>query len=276
MKATFLTMLALLLSACNSIPFMADDSQDKNDAVAAAEVQPEPAGRAEVSYLQIAKDLFVAKQYKQAFQIAEKLSEEKDNVEAQYLLGYMLYYGYGVTADVEQGKKWISVAADTGYRPAIEALVLIKHGLTPDNKCSSVNLLPAQADKHPVDNKNETTLALKEGEVLITPKGSHKIKSGESGLNKPDETTKGYTIQLISSRSRTYAEKYARAFKTKYPDLQAHIIIYQSKSADRNYGVGYSTFEHEKDAHIVLQNIKERMDNSSLWIRSLKKFELLN
>jgi len=126
-------------------------------------------------YMQIAKDLYVSKQYKQSYQIASKLAEN-NNVEAQYLLGYLVYYGQGVPADVEQGTKWIKASADTGYRPAIEALVMIKHGLTPDNKCPSV-IGPAPIKVPPANKKpsvSEKTKAgnsslLKEGEVLITP-----------------------------------------------------------------------------------------------------------
>lgn len=85
-------------------------------------------------YLQIAKDLFVARQYKQAYRMAKKLAQN-NSPEAHYLLGYLLYYGYGVKADREQGKMWIKKAADAGYRPAIEALVMIRYKLTPDKKC---------------------------------------------------------------------------------------------------------------------------------------------
>lgn len=90
----------------------------------------------DADYLNIAKELYVAGQYKQAYQIASKLAE-KGSPEAQYLLGYLVYYGQGVARDKEQGSKWIQMAADAGYRPAIEGHVMIKHGLTPDNKCET-------------------------------------------------------------------------------------------------------------------------------------------
>ena len=97
-------------------------------------------------YLQIAKDLFVAKQYKQAYRMAKKLAQN-NNPEAHYLLGYLLYYGYGVKADKEQGKIWIKKAADTGYRPAIEALVMIQYNLTPDKKCPTDNGIMIQPNE---------------------------------------------------------------------------------------------------------------------------------
>lgn len=48
------------------------------------------------------------------------------NIKAQYAIGYMYYYGYGVTQDTETGYFWIKKAADQGYRPAIKAVEIIK------------------------------------------------------------------------------------------------------------------------------------------------------
>ncbi len=191
-----LVAASVMLYGCVSSSFSPDDSAEN-----LLPSTTSSANKSDDSYLQIAKDLFVAGQYRQAYQISSNLAE-KNNVEAQYLLGYMIFYGYGVPADEKQGTKWINVSADTGYRPAIEALVLIKHGLTPDNKCSSVNLLPesknvshSETSQEPrnravtqhdqnaepmitdasASQKVKNTMALtstqlKEGEVLITPK----------------------------------------------------------------------------------------------------------
>ncbi len=146
MKFTILTLsIALLLSGCSLNSIGLDDislDTENNEAAAnrvSSQNEKDNKHKTDEPYLQIAKDLFIAGQYKQAYQISSNLAE-KDQVEAQYLLGYMIYYGYGIPADIKQGTKWINVAADKGHRPAIEALILIKHGLTPDNKCSTINL----------------------------------------------------------------------------------------------------------------------------------------
>jgi TPR repeat protein len=44
------------------------------------------------------------------------------NAEAQYAIGYLYYYGYGVTQDTETGVFWINRAAKQHYIPAIKAL----------------------------------------------------------------------------------------------------------------------------------------------------------
>jgi len=189
MKLLFLFFtLGLMLGGCTAITPKNKDTYDQPRMN--KEQQPEPGSDA--FYLNIAKELYVAQQYKQAYQITTGLAE-KNNAEAQYLLGYLYYYGQGVPVDIKQGSKWISISADSGYRPAIEALVLIKHGLTPDNKCSPVNLAPQEETivKKDVDNvstieKNEEvaheTIELNKGEVLITPKTNKTNKTNEDKI----------------------------------------------------------------------------------------------
>ena len=44
------------------------------------------------------------------------------NPQAQYAIGYMYYYGLGVTQDTDVGYRWMQQAADKGYRPAKNAM----------------------------------------------------------------------------------------------------------------------------------------------------------
>jgi TPR repeat protein len=44
------------------------------------------------------------------------------SAEAQYAIGYMYYYGYGVGQDTEVGYFWIKRSSDQGYDPAGKAL----------------------------------------------------------------------------------------------------------------------------------------------------------
>lgn len=45
---------------------------------------------------------------------------------AQYAVGYMYYYGYGVPQDPEMGFLWITRAANQGYPPAVAALSMVR------------------------------------------------------------------------------------------------------------------------------------------------------
>lgn len=289
--------VSIILSGCASNPFTAENSKGDVYSSVLSNTTTES-----TSYLQIAKDLFVAGQYKQAYQISSNLAEKND-VEAQYLLGYMIYYGYGVPADAEQGTKWITVSADTGHRPAIEALVLIKHGLTPDNKCSSVNFVPdtevasqSEHESKPIKKSNSksktkqkdnqvsqsdelkksnqiSSIDLKEGEILITPKKKLAVKNKTIGYVESDKVWNRYTIQLMIDESQSTALNFKNDFMKKYPDLSNKVISYKSINKPYSYGVGFSTFKKNDDALIVRDNIKDRTNKSSLRIIRLDNFE---
>jgi TPR repeat protein len=71
--------------------------------------------------------------YKRAIQ--ELLPPACDgNPQAQYAIGYLYYYGYGVAQDTEVGYFWIHRAASQYYRPAQEAEVLIQNNKRHETK----------------------------------------------------------------------------------------------------------------------------------------------
>ncbi len=71
------------------------------------------------------KQNYYAKRYREAF-INLKAAAEKDNPDAQYALGYMYYYGQGVTENKQKAFFWFHRAALNGHEKAIEALNRIK------------------------------------------------------------------------------------------------------------------------------------------------------
>jgi TPR repeat protein len=75
--------------------------------------------------LQLGKSTFQAGNYKDAFhQLLPLASDGK--VEAEYAVGYMYYYGYGVAQDAESGIFWMKKAADQGYPAAVDAMRVIE------------------------------------------------------------------------------------------------------------------------------------------------------
>lgn len=72
------------------------------------------------------KQNYYAKRYRKAF-INLKEGAEKNNPDAQYALGYMYYYGKGVTEDKQKALFWFNRAALNGHEKAIEALNRLKH-----------------------------------------------------------------------------------------------------------------------------------------------------
>lgn len=76
------------------------------------------------SYLAQGKRYFEDGYYKRAMRLLLPIACD-GNAEAQYAVGYMYYYGYGVSQDIDVGRFWIKRAADKGFKPAQEALGLM-------------------------------------------------------------------------------------------------------------------------------------------------------
>jgi TPR repeat protein len=80
---------------------------------------------ATVEYLEQGRRYLQQGYYKKAMHILLPLA--CDGIpEAQYAVGYMYYYGYGVAQDTDVGYFWIKRAADCGYLPAIKAIAIIE------------------------------------------------------------------------------------------------------------------------------------------------------
>jgi TPR repeat protein len=71
------------------------------------------------------KRLYEQGYYKRAMQDLLPLACD-GNAEAQYVVGYMYYYGNGVTQDTDVGVFWIKRSARQGYAPAVQALEMIE------------------------------------------------------------------------------------------------------------------------------------------------------
>lgn len=85
---------------------------------------PRSISTADISELQQGKRLFNEGYYKRAMRRLLPLACD-GNCEAQYAVGYMYYYGYGVAQDTDVGYFWIKRSADQHFVPAMEALQLI-------------------------------------------------------------------------------------------------------------------------------------------------------
>jgi TPR repeat protein len=71
------------------------------------------------------KKSFADGNYKQAFHQLLPIASE-GNPNAQYAVGYMYYYGYGVAQDAESGRFWMEKSANQKYPPAEKALQMLK------------------------------------------------------------------------------------------------------------------------------------------------------
>lgn len=111
-KFVFIFFLSFFLFACASVP----PSQQS--------ISP-----AQLSELEQGKRFFEEGYYKRAMKMLLPLACD-GIAQAQYAVGYMYYYGYGVAQDTDVGYFWIQRAAAKGYGPAKQALELTKRGKT--------------------------------------------------------------------------------------------------------------------------------------------------
>ncbi|MDX1901171.1 MAG: hypothetical protein SFW66_04085 [Gammaproteobacteria bacterium] len=72
------------------------------------------------------KSDFQAGNYASAFQRLLPVARA-GRADAQYAVGYMYYYGYGVSQDAASGLQWMKRAEAQDYPPAIKALDMIEH-----------------------------------------------------------------------------------------------------------------------------------------------------
>ncbi|KTD11260.1 tetratricopeptide repeat protein [Legionella jamestowniensis] len=68
---------------------------------------------------------FRVQDYRQAF-VRLKPEAKKGNRDAQYAVGYMYYYGQGVTENRKKAWYWINKAAQAGQPEAVAALTILQ------------------------------------------------------------------------------------------------------------------------------------------------------
>lgn len=114
-RMTIIVLTAMFITGC-----AATKKSDMNTPPTQSKILS-PATRSE---LEQGKRLFKDGYYKRAMQQLLPLAAE-GNMEAQYAVGYMYYYGFGTTQDTESGAFWIQRSANQGFQPAAQALIVM-------------------------------------------------------------------------------------------------------------------------------------------------------
>ena len=76
-------------------------------------------------HVEMGKLEFKAGNYKKSFQELLPVASEGDAT-AQYAVGYMYYYGFGVPQDADSGMFWMQKSADQHNANAIAALQMLQ------------------------------------------------------------------------------------------------------------------------------------------------------
>lgn len=92
---------------------------------ASNEVVEQPTGSASgTAGFMKAKAAYLAYDFPIAFPLMLK-EAGAGNMQAQYAVGYMYFYGQGAGVDYEESLKWIRKAAEQGYAKAFKALAVV-------------------------------------------------------------------------------------------------------------------------------------------------------
>ena len=104
--------LSLLVAACTTVPV-----KKHGESVS----QRQEAQRLQFSQ---GRALFLSKKYEAAAAVLLPLAKQ-GHLDAQYTIGYMYHYGYGVPRNEKESLRWIALAAGRGHPLAKEALARI-------------------------------------------------------------------------------------------------------------------------------------------------------
>jgi TPR repeat protein len=104
--ALFMVGAMILISACSAAP--------------SASSQNSPLQ----TQLNAGRDAYRQQNYDAAFQTLLPLAQ-KDYPAAEYAVGYMYFYGQGITADIDMAQFWMRKAVQAGYPQAAQALAQI-------------------------------------------------------------------------------------------------------------------------------------------------------
>ncbi len=243
----------------------------------------------EAQRLQGGKMSFMAGDFKSAFHQLLPLAAE-GNPQAEYGVGYMYYYGYGVTQDTESGIFWMNKAAAAHYEPAIRALAAIEENNIKNaekRKYSNVSSAPrintAHAENIPANNQNIDKDAIldalnnppapKPGHVTVMPLpdqtasaqlGSQLKKiSDNTAASSTEPQAKKYTLQLLGSY-------YLSSLKARQAELNlgTPTHIGQTKFNGRDwYVLTIGQYPALGNAELAKLDLPKKIKDFKPWIR---------
>jgi hypothetical protein len=222
------------------------------------------------------KEAFLAHEYAKAAHLFEPLAV-KGHGQAQYTLGYLYYYGLGITQNSEVGKKWISSSAAKGNQLAHKALELISK--------EEAKVKKEEVDKVK-ETESDTPITIVEPPIEVTaaqlpntpskPTPTAPLAESKSDETKAtdwifDQPPGSYTIQLTSLSNKAAAQ----GFLVSNPlDGVTKLISYYSQGS-RRYGIIYGSFPTYIEAKEALAKLPHSLANASPWIRNFSHFKEL-
>lgn len=216
--------------------------------------------------LQSGKSYFIEGNYKEAFHRLLPVAACGDR-QAEYAVGYMYYYGYGVPRDGESGIFWMNKAAAQGYQPAIRALNLIKQ--------------PQNYQPGPQHALSEEASVAKEGYQGNHEEVTHEISYGSDShtpvalLSPPHASPanpygpKNYSFQVYGAYHLADAEHFRKRLATQQP---THIWHTEHNGRDW-YILTYGHYTSLAQTRLAKPELPEQINELEPWVRNVEGLE---
>jgi len=231
--------------------------------------------------LQAGKASFQSGYYKDAFRQLLPLAV-KGNPDAQYAVGYMYYYGYGVSEDSESGMFWMTKSAEQHYPPAIKALHLIQHPTAESESFVPVRQSSLYEEHH------EKILRQQQYNSIAAPPPLKKMSYVEPKESPPEPPVKiASSIEekqelTQQEQARKYAlQLYGSYHLTAVKDLQSDLRlkntghIYQTKHEGKDwYVLTFGSFASAHEAQATQKNLPGGLKGMHPWVRNVDELSL--
>lgn len=233
--------------------------------------------------LQLGKTLYAAGDYKPAFRQLLPLAAD-GKAEAQYAVGYMYYYGYGVAQDTESGLFWMTKSATQNYAPAISALGMLARKephsspSQPLYKGEEPIRKPRNIPSHQPCIQPETPE--RENDVLRTlPVRSPVSRDTLSQspvrkplLNTPAIPTSSYALQLRGAYDLNVIKKLRDRLA-----LQETSQIWRMRQDGKDwYVLTYGKYHSITDATLALDRLPAKLQELGPWVRGTSGLETIS
>lgn len=220
----------------------------------------------------LARYNFQQQNYDLAFQQVQAPAQA-GNADAEYALGYMYYYGKGTPTDQEQGKVWISKAAQDGSKDAEDALKIILNQeqdiptKVSDNVVSSPVVTPAPSSTTELSSSDNTTVATSPTTSTSSTSTAVSQAPTKAVVIAPaaaTSSTAAYTIQLVVTSSQAQADAFIKQHK-----LGKNASVHQRSVNKRLfYVVTYGQFETKEAATAALHTLPKSVESLHPWVRT--------
>jgi len=193
--------------------------------------------------------------------------------DAQYALGYMYYYGKGVSQNTQTALNWMKRAAVQGQSQAMNAMALLGQSVpAPQQQSMTYSQGPsfAPSANAPVKSAKKTPAS---GNIttVVTTTTTTPVTEPSSGGQQLSKASAGhyYTIQLLGASSKGALDSYINTY-----NLQGNATYYQTKHQGKNwYVLVYGNYKTHAQAQTAIATLPAAVRAKKPWVKLMGNAE---